>query len=88
MPLHPRPRGARHSTAVELTPPTAQDPTASSRFVVAGSHLLSSAQERARERGLRLWARSKGLGERGREGLRTGKWMELQGRARPAEGLS
>ena len=43
-----RPRGAGHSTAVELTLPTAQALIASSRLLAAGSHLLGPAQERSK----------------------------------------
>lgn len=35
-------------------------------------------RKRGKRRGLRLWAVSRGLGERGREGLRTVRWIELQ----------
>lgn len=56
-PSAPRPRGAGHSTAVELTLPTAQALTASSKLLAAGSHLFGPAQNRGERRGLRLWAR-------------------------------
>lgn len=55
LPLSQRPRGAGHSTAVELTLPTAQALTASSRLLAAGPHLVGPAQERGKKGGLRFW---------------------------------
>lgn len=56
--MAPRPRGAGHSAAVELTLPTVQVLTASSRLLAAGSHLFGPAQNRGERRGLRFWARN------------------------------
>lgn len=66
-----RPRGVRHSTVGEPTLPTAQAPTASSRFLAVGPHLLDPAQERGKRRGLRLWA-GDGQGQKG--------WAKGEGR--------
>lgn len=58
----PGPRGAGHSTAVEVIVPTAQVATASSRLSAADPYLHRPAQERGRKRVLRFLEASIELG--------------------------